>query len=388
LKGIVNRGAVNSLLLARIIYAVNWYNIGSVFSFIALDFKQNVSGLGFITGSFYVGLGIFQIPGGIVAAKIGPRKSTIYGTLIASAATFLSGLITDFSQLAVLRFFVGLGMAFVFGPGVALIVRYFRRHAGGLSVGLYNAAFYMGGALGLFSWGVFSELAGWRLSLATSGALGILSALLLVALVPADSTREDFLIKRSQLRMILGDKWLMFLGVGMFGMTGGASVVTALMVFYLEQSLKASTAIAGVIGGLSLVFALLSSPIVGRVYDRSRDARKLMFFSGIGTAIGLAVASIPTLYTAILSTAIVGFSLGGGLTVGFSAARDANRSDPEYEALAVSTVNSLQLFAGFFSPVAFSFLVVDLGYAMAWQLASLYTLVIISVILFSKGQTA
>lgn len=127
MKGIANRRAVSSLIMTRIIYAVKWHNMGSVFSFIASDFKENVSGLGFLTGSFYIGLGLFQIPSGIIAAKQGPRKSAIYGTMIASIACFLTGLTTEFYQITVLRVFVGLGMAFVFGPGVALIAKYFRK---------------------------------------------------------------------------------------------------------------------------------------------------------------------------------------------------------------------------------------------------------------------
>ena len=60
--------------------------LAAVFAFIAHDFGQDVSGLGFVTASFYIGLGVFQIPGGIFAAKFGPRKVAIYGMLVSSTA--------------------------------------------------------------------------------------------------------------------------------------------------------------------------------------------------------------------------------------------------------------------------------------------------------------
>ncbi len=144
------RNAIVSLIFGRVIYAVNWYNIGSIFSLIALDFGENVAGLGFVTGSFYLGLGLAQVPGGILAARIGPRRTAIYGTIISSLACLFSGLISGFYQIIVLRFLAGLGMAFVFAPGVALIAKYFGRRTEGLGVGVYNAVFYIGGAFGLF----------------------------------------------------------------------------------------------------------------------------------------------------------------------------------------------------------------------------------------------
>lgn len=70
--GVVNRAAVSSLVLGRIVYAVNWYNMAAVFSLTASELNLNVSGLGLVTAMFYVGIGLFQMLGGILAAKIGP----------------------------------------------------------------------------------------------------------------------------------------------------------------------------------------------------------------------------------------------------------------------------------------------------------------------------
>ena len=75
-------------------------------------------------------------------------------------------------------------------------------------------------------------------------------------------------------------------------------------------------------------------------------------------------------------------------TVGFTAARDVHTVAKEYETLAVSWVNSIQMFAGFFSPVAFSLIVLRFGYSAAWLVAGFYTLALISIILVSKGRKA
>jgi MFS family permease len=382
----VNRNAIASLYVARTAYAVNWYNAAAIFALIALDFKENVGGLGLITGSFYIGLGLFQVPGGIVAARYGPRRTTIYGIFIASLAALLTGFVTDFTEIILLRFFVGVGMAFFFAPGVVLIAKYFRKDSEGLAVGTFNSAFYLGGALGVFGWAVLAEIVGWRLSLVTSGALGILTALFLFVSVPKDSLREDFLIKWSELRKVLVDRWLLLLTLELFGIGSGSTVTTTFIVYYLENTVGVGVALAGVVGGLALIFSLPSALVLGRVYDSTKDARKLLLLSGLTTSFGIAIASLGSLWSAAVSAVAVGLSSGAAFTVGFSAARERQIVAREYETLAVSWVNSISLSAGFFSPVAFSLLVLRVGYSSAWLVAALYTLAISSTILVSEGR--
>ena len=319
---LVNRNAIASLILARVIYAVNWYNMGSIFSLIALDFNENIAGLGIVTGSFYLGLGLGQVPGGILAARIGPKKTAVYGTIIASLACLLSGLVSEFYQLIPLRLVAGLGMAFVFAPGVALIARYFGRRTEGFGVGVYNAVFYLGGALGLFGWAIFALLFGWRLGLLSSGAIGIGTGLVMLFVIPTDDLRQGFSIKRSALVGVFRNGSLILLGVELFMITGGASLVTAIMVYYMEGTMQVNPALAGLVAGLALILALAASPLAGRNYDKRKQGSKLLFISGVAMAFGLMLAAVATILGATLSSLIVGFCTGVGTTVGFSAARE------------------------------------------------------------------
>ena len=356
-------------------YAVNWYNIGSIFSFLALDFGENVSGLGILTGTFYLGLGLGQVPGGIIAAKVGPRKTAIYGTTIASLACLLSGLASEFYQIAMLRLVAGVGMALVFAPGVALIAKYFGQGAEGLGVGVYNAFYYVGGAVGLFGWAVFAGVLGWRLSLESSGALGLITGVIMLLVLPKDIVNHQFSIKSSTLVDVLTNGSLILLGAELFIITGGASLVTAIMVYYMEQRLLIDSALAGLIAGLAPILAFVGSLLAGRNYDRRRQASRMIFLSGFVMAIGLTLASIATIYAATLSTLIVGFCSGAGATAGFSAAREVRGGDA-YEALAVGWVNSLQLYSGFVWPIIFSFIVVHANYMAAWLTAGVFTLLV------------
>lgn len=379
-----NQRAVSSIIFSRIVYAVNWYNVAAIFVFIAGDFGQNVSGLGLVTASMYVGLAIFQIPGGIIAARVGPRKVAFYGMLISSVASFFTAFASEFSQLVLLRFLVGAGLALFFASGVTMIVKLFGRKSGGFGMGLFNGAFYTGAGLGIFAWSVLAELIGWRPSLATSGALGILWAFLLLAYVPKDELRDDFVVKLRDLRGVLSNKWLSILSLELFGFASGSILITTFTVFYLEESLKISPVFAGIVGSLTPLSAVFASPLMGMLYDRVRRARLLVLASGLGLAASLALMAVGNVYSAILVTIIVGVCTGCVFTVSYLSAREAQSASAEYETLAISWVNCLQMFAGFWSPIVFSNLVISFGYAISWLVASGCTLLLISVVLLVK----
>jgi MFS family permease len=384
----VNRVALTSLILGRVVYAVNWYSMAAVFSLVAVELKQDVSGLGFVTAAFYIGIGVFQVPGGILAAKAGPRLTVICGTMIASLAALLTGFAGDLAEITALRFFVGAGMALVFAPGVILVTRFLRKGSEGLGVGIYNSAFSVGGAIGLSGWAVLAGAAGWRNSLVMSGSLGLATSLLLVICVPKDTLRSEFKIDTHCLRLILFDKWLIVLSIALLGLGVGSTVMGNFMAYYLENVSHVGVGEAGTIASLAVAFAVVTAPFSGKIYDRFGNAKWLLLATGALMALGIGVASFGTLYSAIISGILVGLASGAGFTFGFAAARDANRLDSEYETLAVSWVNSISLFGDFVPPLLFSFFAIQFNYSTAWLCLALLSFILILPLLFSEASRA
>jgi MFS family permease len=392
----VNRAGVLTLLFARIIYAINWFNIASIFSYIASDFKQDVSLLGLIAASFFIGIGIFQVPGGILTA--------IYGTIIASSAALLCGLSSQLQQIEVLRFVVGLGMAFFFGPSVTLITRYLGRRSEGLAVGLLNSAHSVGGIMGLFGWVIIAEIIGWRQSLLVSGGLGLISSLLLIVLLPRKEEEQEsgrgFEIKVSDICRVLFDKSLLRFGLVLLGAQIAWGLTLTFVVFYLEDYLKINSSMSGLVGSLSLIFALVAAPVFGRIYDRIRNIKKLLFVCGLAMSSSIAaISSVITntstaVYIVVISTVLVGIFSAGVFTIAYAAAKEAYRIrrrneanverrrtitplQSEYNTLAISWVNGLSLFGAFWVPIIFSFIVHYLGYPIAWLLGGIFSLLFI-----------
>ena len=378
--------ATLTLMLARIIYTINWFNIASIFYLIALDFREDIAMLGIITASFLIGVGLFQVPAGIIAAKHGPRKIAIYGIVIASSAALITGLVSDSTQITILRFLIGIGMACFFGPSVILVSKYLGKESEGLGIGLLNSAHALGGILGLFGWVMLAELMGWRITLVLSGGLGLVTALMLsIALLKdEDRIQKEFRIKISEVLDTLFNKSLIILGLTLLGFQAGSSMILTFGVFYFVDHLKINPVNAGLIGSLSLIVALLSSPLFGRIYDKIGNAKKLLLISGILSAVSIAGVATDSLYIIIISVIITGFFLSAGFVIVYAKAKEVNKFQPHYQTLAVSFVNGVSLFGVFWIPVLFSFIVNGLGYEIAWLLGGLVVLLLVLPVLKLK----
>ncbi len=378
--------ATLSLMLARIVYTINWFNIASIFYLIASDFGENIAMLGIISASFLIGVGLFQVPAGVIAAKHGARKIAIYGIMFASSAAFVTGLASDTTQITILRFLVGIGMACFFGPSVILVSRYLGKESEGLGIGLLNSAHALGGILGLFGWVILAGTLGWRATLILSGGLGIATAIMLgIALIKDEGEiQKKFRIKISHVLDTLFNKSLIILGFTLLGFQAGSSMILTFSVFYFVDHLKINPLEAGLIGSLSLIVALLSSPLFGRIYDKIGNAKKLLFISGILSAVSMIGFATDSLYVIIISVIITGFFLSAGFVIVYAKAKEINKSQPHYQTLAVSYVNGISLFGVFWIPVLFSIIVNRLGYEIAWLLGGLAVILLVLPVLKLK----
>ncbi|MFZ0202264.1 MAG: MFS transporter [Nitrososphaeraceae archaeon] len=396
---------VLSLLLARIFYSANWFNIASIFYLIAYDLKQDISMLGLVTSSFIIGVGLFQVPAGIIAAKYGPDKLAIFGILLASFCALVTGLSESILQIAVLRFIVGVGMACFFGPSVILITKFLGRRSEGLGIGLINSAHAIGGIVGIFGWVVLAQLTGWRISLVIGGTLGLLTGLILsISLsrtnsksIPEDenlplSNNEpvsDLEAKKispamgisiSGLRRTIFNKSLIILGLTLLSFQAGSSIILTFIVFYLGGTLRIDYTIAGLIGSLNLVIALFSSPMFGLLYDRTKKAKKILIISGFAAAVSIWGMIIPSIYVILPSMIFSAIFLSAGFVVVYAEAKRTNTIqglDLKYQTLAVSFVNGISLFGAFWIPFLFSFAAERFGFSIAWLMGGLIVLAFI-----------
>jgi MFS family permease len=368
-----------SLLIARIIYAINWFNIGALFPFISKEFNQDVSYLGQLSGFFLLGIGLFQIPGGLFATKYGSRRSAILGILLSSVAVIISSVTTQIAVFVILRFIVGLGMAFFFSAGVTLITTYLGKRSEGTGIGLLNSFQAIGGIIGIFGWILVAEALGWRLSLIISGILGVAIGLMMIFLLPGE-TQVRTTISISLLRKLLFSRYLISLGVILTATQLAWGLTVSFFVFYLIDRMKISPEFAGIISSIPLIVYVFTSPITGKIYDKSNNSKWLLLIFSIMLGISIMVNSLNNLTAVILSAILVGFFATGGFTIIYAITRKIESTTltqgQEYATLNVSWINGISLMGISWVPVVFSLIINQTGYSIAWFIGGAITLIL------------
>ena len=369
---------VFTLLLARIQYTINWFNISSVFYFIALDFNLDINSLGLITTSFLIGVGLFQLPAGVLVAKYGPKRLSMIGIMLSSIMAIISGFSQDEIQITIARFLIGIGMAFFFGASVTLISNYLGKENEGLGVGLLNSGHAIGALFGIFGWVALTEIVGWRLSIIIGGIIGVSIVLIMkIGLLKEDNKRE-FKVKFNELKEVLFNKSLILLGITLLGYQTGASLTLTFVVLYLIEEIHIDPIYAGLFGSLSLIIGIIISPLSGKIYDKFKNAKKLLFISAMISALSIMSISISSIYIIIIALITSGIFLSLGFVVVYARARQSKKIIQEYQTLSVGYVNGISLFGSFWIPIIFSFTASQLNYKIAWLCAGI-TIIILSL---------
>src|SRR5215471_4131748 len=77
--------------------------------FIGEDFHLSPAVMGALVSAFFVGYASMQIPGGMIADKLGPRKTITLGIALWSIFSILTGAATNLTNMIWVRTFFGLG---------------------------------------------------------------------------------------------------------------------------------------------------------------------------------------------------------------------------------------------------------------------------------------
>lgn len=128
---------------------------------------------GWMLGIFSLAYGLFEVPAGILGDKIGPRRvlTRIVGAW--SVFTVLTGAVTNFWQLLVVRGFFGAGEAGAFPNASATIARWFPVVERARAQGVVFMASRLGGALTPLLVVPLLQAYGWRACFYIFGVVGL-----------------------------------------------------------------------------------------------------------------------------------------------------------------------------------------------------------------------
>lgn len=354
------------LMLAYSVMAINAGNISAVYLDISKTFALGVVGLGILTSAFFLAYAIFELPGGFLAARYGPRRVVLTGTAINAIAITASSFSISFFELTIFRFLAGLGLALAYPSILVLIVRLFKKESSGLGISFMTVSNSVGGLVGLFGWAVLSDLVGWRFSLFSGGLLDFAALLILVLSLPRESNQLSQQFHASHLTRIVFNKVLTIMAFANFGVATTVGVVTGFMIFYMESTFGVSPPLAGGVVGMGLAIPLITNPLVGIAYDHTRKRRELFLGVSSTAAASVSVASLNSFPAAIFASIATRPASSGASMVALSIAREVGAVNPAYESATVAWVDSFSLFGQFASAIYFSFLAAEYNYPFAW----------------------
>lgn len=127
---------------------------------------------GWVVGAFAFSYAAFEIPGGWMADRFGPRIILTRIVLWWSAFTALTGAVSSYSLLLLIRFWFGAGEAGAFPNAAASIAAWFPTHERGRAFGFLSMAMQVGGALSPLLVVPIQMRYGWRASFYVFALLG------------------------------------------------------------------------------------------------------------------------------------------------------------------------------------------------------------------------
>ena len=155
-------------------------SIGFVTANIKLDFHVSYAQWGWIAGAFSLSYALFEIPSGVWGDLIGQRAAFIRIVLWWSVFTALTGLVTGFLSLVLIRFLFGMGEAGAFPNTAAVISRWFPAQETSRGISVAFSGQFVGAAIAPFIVMTIAETHGWRFPFFVNGCIGVLWVLVCV----------------------------------------------------------------------------------------------------------------------------------------------------------------------------------------------------------------
>ncbi len=324
------------------------------------------------------GLGVALLFTGPVSEVLG-RTRLIHTSLLAAAVIGLACAVAPgWDALLALRLVQGVALAGL--PAVATAYLREEMHPGGYArtAGLYVGGTALGGMSGRLVTGAVADVAGWRWALAAVAGLGLVCALLVLALLPPSRNFVPTRARPRQLatmtRRALSDPGLLALyGIGACAMGAFVAVYNALGFRLTAAPYHLSLGAAGLVFCVYPV-GTVTSTLAGRLVGRF--SRRTMVPAGaLITMTGVALTLLGPLPLVVLGVAVMtaGFFVVHGVASGWVPVRASAGG------VATAQAASLYLFAYYLGSSVFGGLAGRVWSVGAWPAVVALALALLAV---------
>jgi len=373
-KTIANRRWLRLIPIAMIVYIISFMdrtNISYAFAGMGKDLGIDKSAQGFVGGIFFVGYIFLQIPGGILAERWSAKKFIGIMILIWGAMAILEGFVQNFTQLLVVRFFLGVAEGGVWPATLVLLSHWFPSGERARAYGFWMVNLALSSIITQPLSGAIVASTSWRGLFIVEGILPFLIATPLwwafIADRPGQAKWLDSGERRYIERALAADRASEPPPLS-FGRALRSSVVWQLVVVYflvlvgfyglnlwlptlIRDLTQQGFAVVGLIAALPYVVAVVALSLNGMWADRTGKYRWHVFGSLSIAAAFLTVSVFAGTSMVWLSILSVSLAMGGALAYDGPFWAAASRAMPA--AVAGGTmglINALGNLGGFFGP--------------------------------------
>ena len=303
------------------------------------DFNISGAVMGNLSATYFYAYAAMQIPSGLLVDRIGPRRLSTFACIVAAIGIFIFAWGPNLLYAYLGRFLIGASVAVAFVTCMKLAGHWFPTNRFAMVTGVALLFGNIGGVLAGVPLSEAVAGVGWRTAMAVSGALTLVTALVMWLVVRDDPGEYGFksyahasVLEQGNLPAGIAlksvifrkDTWLLFFA-------GGLSASPVLVfaglwgVPYLMQVYGLERAQAATITSTMLIAWAIGGPTLGSLSDRLGLRKKPYLFSTILTTLLWAIflfIDVPYVLLYPLLAAI-GFT-SGALIIGFAFAREVN----------------------------------------------------------------
>jgi MFS family permease len=322
------------LLLINVLNYMDRTILPAVLPHLQREFSLTDTEAGLLGSSFLLVYGLTTLPLGVWADR-GIRKNIIgICAGVWSIATAFAGFTRNFTQLLVMRTFLGIGEAGYAPASISLIGDLFPQKLRGRVLSIWSASNLLGTALGLILGGIVADKFGWRWAFYMVGIPGLLATFLIWRthepkrgvfdteedytgndVTSHSSMGKDFLTNVQKLSRIPTYWVLLVAFVFSFFIIGAAQfwIPSYLVETFRLTASQAGAISGGVLAGGSLIGTLLGGWVADALQRRLPQGRMIVSTVAflVGAPLTLLALSLHTLvpFTTIFILAIICLSL-------------------------------------------------------------------------------
>lgn len=373
-------------------------NLSVAMPLITKDYGLAPEQAGYLFSAFFITYTLFQVPGGYLSDKIGPKKVLVFALIWWSIMTMATGVARTFSQFFVVRVLFGIGEGLQPPCAFKLNSNWFPNQERATANAIFTSACSFGPAVAPSLAVAIIGLWGWPVLFYIFGGLGFLILPALIYLVknspeedPSVSKEELAYIKNGQaeiasqaatekqcclatlepegvgLMEVLKNRNIILLALTYFGFMCAFFGLLSWLPSYLVKARGFEMVKMGIFSGLPFLALGIAQPFGGWLSDKVFSGQRKMQAIVVNLAAGpvlYGVIAAPTETVAMTLLVCTGFLIG--LAFGPLWAMPMESVKRSHVGMATGVMNSGGSIGGILSPTIIGYLVGMSGYNAAF----------------------